>query len=348
MMIPDCLRTLTFALGLLGAAAPATPPQPGSTLPIEQRLRQAEAALFSGTTNVETLVRELKAILAIDPRVAEGHMYLGMAYRMLGSEELIGEAKAELVQALSLKPELVPARFILAQLYLDLGRAATARETLNAGLAQHPGQPQLTSLLGEAERQLGNPLRAVELTRAVLLADDSFAQARFYLALALLELGQRDDAIVELERVVRSGAKVAEAFLALGTAYVDAGRVDAGLETLRQAAAVDPPRADTRIALARVYRLRGALAKAETELALAKPRAVASGAAPLAGQQVEADYYLELGLLRKAQGRFDAAVAAFQKVLDTEPDHGAAASHLLEVRTLRDSNRGKAKPGGRS
>ena len=49
-------------------------------------------------------------------------------------------------------------------------------------------------LLAETERQLGHPERATELARQVLQRDESFAQARYYLALALLDLRKREEA----------------------------------------------------------------------------------------------------------------------------------------------------------
>ena len=49
---------------------------------------------------------------------------------MHGSPDLIGEATAELRQALAIDPRFAPARFYLAHLYLDMGRAQRAREEL--------------------------------------------------------------------------------------------------------------------------------------------------------------------------------------------------------------------------
>src|SRR6185503_9782963 len=123
------------------------------------------------------------------------------------------EAVAELRQALALNPALAPARLYLAHVYLDLGRSARAREELEAALAQVPGNPQFLALLGETERQLRNPDRSVALLRQALQADESFAQARYYLGLALFDLGRRDEAITELERVVKSGPQVADAYV---------------------------------------------------------------------------------------------------------------------------------------
>jgi tetratricopeptide (TPR) repeat protein len=229
---------------------------------IQERLDRARADLFSRAERVNEDVRELKEVLALDPRSAEAHLLLGVAYSTLGSRELKGEAIAEFRQALDLNPGLVPVRFYLARLYLDLGRAARAREELETALVQVPGNPEFLALLGEAERQLKNPRRAVEVTRQALHADEAFAQARYYLGLALLDLGQRDEAIKELERVVRSGPRVADAYLALGTAYVDAGRPAEAIETLSQGLRIDPARPDLRSALARAYRSKALLDKA--------------------------------------------------------------------------------------
>jgi Tfp pilus assembly protein PilF len=48
-------------------------------------------------------------------------------------------------------------------------------------------------------------------------------------------------------------------------------------------------------------------------------------------QQLELDYYLELGLLRLARKQFAAAVQAFQKVLDMNPAHGQTHRYLAEL-----------------
>ena len=125
-------------------AAQAAPSAPGPSS--VERLNRVASGLFSGTTPPDQAIHDLKSVLAADPQLAEGHFLLGVAYRMQGSPELTAEARAELVQALALKPELVPARIYLAQLYLDIGRAGPAKETLTEGLAQRTGDPQLLAV----------------------------------------------------------------------------------------------------------------------------------------------------------------------------------------------------------
>ena len=324
----------------------------GGQATTQERLDRVKADLFSRTDRVKENVEELKQVLALDPRSADAHMLLGIAYATLGTRDLKGEAIGELRQALDLNPRLIEVRFYLARLYLDLGRPARAREELDAALEQMPGHPEFLALLGEAERQLKNPRRAIEVTRQALQADSTFGPARYYLGLALLDAGQRDEGIKELEQIVRAGAPVADAYLALGGAYTDAGRGTDAVDVLRRGVGLEPARPELPIALARAYRSMGQLAKADAELTLGQPASARTPAGKPTGasnassdypyQQVELDFHLERGLVKLGRGQLAAAAEAFRKVLALEPDHEAAARGLAEAnRRLRAK-----KPGG--
>lgn len=332
-MIAGCVTVLHGAAARQTASAPA----------IQETLNRVAADLFSATPHPAEAIRQLKAILAADPKLAAGHMFLGIAYRAQGSPELMGEAVAELRQALALNPSLALARMTLAHVYLDLARADRAREELAIALEQTPGHPQILAMSGEAERRLGNPRRSVELTRQALQVNATFVQARYYLALALLDLQQHTEAIREMELVVKSGANPAEAYLGLGSAYLGAGRVDDALAALNEAARLDPARAETHINLSRAYRAKGLLARAVKELQLAMPTATAGLSALY--QNVESDLYMEEGLVRIQQGRLEAAAESFQKVLDSDSTHEAAKQQLAEVRK-RLQEKAQKKPGG--
>lgn len=327
-----------LACAALVAWQAATPPAT-----VHERIERVRAELYSRTDRLAENVTELKQILALDPRSADAHMLLGIAYSTWGSKELKGEAIAEFRQALDLNPRLVQVRFFLAHLYLGLGRADRAREELEAGLAQTPGNPEFLALLGEAHRQLKNPQRAVEIARQALQADPSFAPARYYLGLALLDAGQRAEAIKELEQVVKARAAGPDAYLALGSAYVEAGRGAEAIETLTQGLRIDASRPELHIALARAYRVSGRLDKADAQLLLGKPnRASLSDSSDYPYQQVELDFHLERGMVKAQRGQLAAAAEAFKKVLELEPKHEAATRELAEVnRRLRAK-----KPGG--
>jgi tetratricopeptide (TPR) repeat protein len=312
--------------------APVGPQAPATTPGNQQGLARIRAELLAGTSRPDEAVRELKEILAADPGSAEAHLLLGIAYRSVGSPDLMGEAIAELRQALALDPSSVPARYFLAHIYFELGRNDRAREELEAALALAPRSPQFLALLGEVERQLKNPKRSLEVLKEALQIDGTSTQARYYLGLTLLDLGQTDEAIQELEGVVRSGEKRADVYVSLGASYLDAGRVDEGLKALTAASQIDPKRPDIQIQLGRAYRLKGQLVRADAQLMKAMPKGAANAASPFAQQrQLDFTLYMELGLLRLQQGQLTAASSAFRKVLEIDPDHGPTNRQLAEV-----------------
>ena len=328
--------TTILALSLVSALLP------GPQATIQERLDRVRADLFSRTDRVTENVEELKQVLALDPRSADAHMLLGIAYATLGTRDLKGEAIGELRQALDLNPRLVDIRFYLARLYLDLGRADRAREELDVALEQIPGHPEFLALLGEAERQSKNPRRAIEVTRQALQADRTFGPARYYLGLALLDAGERDEGIKELEQIVRAGAPVADAYLALGAAYIDAGRGADAVDILDRGVRVDPARPELRVALARAYRSMGLLEKADAQLTLGTPkRASRADSSDYPYQQVELDFHLERGMVKLGRGQLAAAAEAFRRVLALEPNHEAATRGLAEAnRRLRPKKTG--------
>jgi tetratricopeptide (TPR) repeat protein len=297
-------------------------------------LARVQQALFSGTADIPGCIRDLKAVLAADPQSHAAHVLLGIAYRGLGTQEFIAEAVAEFRQALEIDPTDVAARLYLAHGYRELGRLDRAREELAIALTQAPGNPQLLALLGDTERQLRNPARALELEDRALASTPGDPQARYYRGLALLDVGRRNEGIRELEQVIAAGVPVADAYLALGTAYLDAGRIREGVDVLTRGADIDPARADVRVRLARAQRMNGALAQADAELARV---AKAPTGARLEAQRLEFDVALERGLLRLAEGQLAAAAEALRLALTMEPDHGEANRGLAQV-YLRQGN----------
>ena len=324
-------RGITLVVAGLISLAATSPRQtllPGATP--EQRLERVRADLFGTAPRLDENIRELTALLAIDPRNAEAHLLLGMAYRAQGKPEMVGETKAEFQQALDLNPGLLPARLLLAQTYFDQGRFDKARDELHTGLARAPGQPQFLALLAETSRQLGDARQAVEIARKVLQVDPAMGQARYYLGLALIDLGERDEAIKQFEDLVKAGMKLPDVLFALGSAYLDAGRLDEAVSTLSEGVQVAPGSAEIRLALARAYRSKGTLAQAERELKQAQP--TESDRQPSAAyQQMEAKFDTEWGALRLAQGRLVEAVAALEKAIKMAPEHGPAHRYLSEV-----------------
>lgn len=308
---------------------PAAAAQGGRGGDVQERLGRIGSNLFSANPDADAAIKELQAILAAQPELAEAHLLLGIAYRAQGSPDLMGEAVAELRQAIELKPSLVLARVTLGRVYLDMARAGRARDELTSALEQAPGHPQVLALLAEAERQSGQPARAVELAGQALEREPGFAEARYYMGLALLDLGEPARAIEQMELVVKSGTNPAEGQFGLGVAFLAAGRPDGAIAALREAIRLQPGRPETYIHLSRAYRAKGLLQEAEKALMVALPAADAPGAI---SRNLDVDLHLEEGLLRLQQGRLEAAAKAFDRVLQADGGHEEATRRLAEVR----------------
>src|SRR5262249_10119603 len=121
MILKHLLAMAAIALAV-SADVTATAGQQPQPLPVQDRLNRVRSDFFSPTPPVTDDVRELKAILGVDPQTVEAHLLLGMAYRAQGTQEMLAEAVAEFRQALEIKPDFTPAHFYLAHVYLDLGR----------------------------------------------------------------------------------------------------------------------------------------------------------------------------------------------------------------------------------
>src|SRR3982751_37740 len=90
------------ALSLLAppsVSAQVSAPSNPSKAPLQERLSRVRTDLFSSSPHLDDDIRELKEILGLEPRSVEAHVLLGIAYRGLGTQEMLAEAIAELRQA---------------------------------------------------------------------------------------------------------------------------------------------------------------------------------------------------------------------------------------------------------
>jgi tetratricopeptide (TPR) repeat protein len=288
----------------------------------------------------EPALKEMKSAVALDPQSAAAHQLLGQAYLLQGSYELLSEARAELVQAIALDPNLVWARFYLARIYLDLNQPRKAKEQLEAALAIRPNVPHLLSLLGETHRLLGAPDLAIAQNRKALAADPSFFIAHYYLGLAYLDLKNDDDAIRELEESAKSGFPAAEIYLTLGKVYFQKRQVERAIEQFQKAVAAAPTQTEGHLRLAQAYRLKRQPEMALKELALATPE----GQRLLSNafyQQLQVEILFERGLIYQEKGAFAQATESYASALELNPNYGPAHRQLAEV-FLRQGQYGRA------
>jgi tetratricopeptide (TPR) repeat protein len=240
---------------------------------------------------------------------------------------MVAEAKAELQQALNLDPSLQWARFYLAKIYIDLGRYDKAKEELEVGLKQQPNVPHFLSLLGEVDRKLGKPEESLDLNRKALAIDPTMTPARYYLALAYLDLKKDDEAIHELESCLQSKYVAPEMYLTLSSLYTKRQRPAEAEELCRRAIVLDAARPEAYLGLAQLYNARGASDKALAALRLALPEGKSLPATAYY-QQLQADVFFELGRAYQAKRMKPQAVEAFSRCLQLDPNRAEARRRI--------------------
>ena len=278
----------------------------------------------------EQTIREVKRVLAEDPRSAPAHMLLGLAYLAMGSTAMIADAKAELQQALDIDPELLWARFYLARLYFDQGLSEKAQEQLERGLKQSPGLPHFLSLLGEVRRELGDPGASVDLNRKAIEAGVTMTPAHYFLALAYLDLKQEQAAIAEFEKATHSPLVTPETYNALAALYIRKQQFSKAEDLCRKAIALDRSRPDAYLNLARIYNAQNASDKALEVLRAALPE---GREFPATGyyQGLQADLAVERGAAYAARKMYALAIAEYARALDFDPRRALIHRRLAEL-----------------
>lgn len=296
----------------------------------QQGAQLGAAAQHLQQGKAEQAIRECKAVLAADPRSAPAHMLLALSYLGQGSAAMMGEAKAELQQALDLDPELLWARFYLARLYLDQGSIEKAQLQLERGLQQSPGLPHFLSLLGEVRRKRGDPGASLELNRKALQADATMTPAHYFLALAYLDLKQEQSALVEFDKAVHSPSVTPEMYNSLASLYIRKQQFAEAEDLCRKAIALDRSRPDAYLNLARVYNGRHASEQALEALRAALPEGREFPPSEYY-QGLQADIEMERGAAYTAKKMYTRAIESYVRALDFDPLRPAIHRRLAEL-----------------
>jgi tetratricopeptide (TPR) repeat protein len=137
---------------------------------------------------------------------------------------------------------LVRAAYERALTFLRAGDGAMAEQLCRDALAENPGEPNLTSLLGAALNRQGRGAEAEPLLRSALVELPQYAKGHEELGRALQQLGRADEAIGLLRQAVALDPKLQSAQLALVQALADAGRTADAEEAMQAFLRTDPSR----------------------------------------------------------------------------------------------------------
>jgi len=117
-----------------------------------------------------------------------------------------------------------------------------AEELCRDALAEHPGEPNLASLLGAALNRQGRGPEAEPFLRSALEEEPNYAKGHEELGRSLLQLGRTDEAIESLRRALAIDPKLQSAHLALVQALGDSGRAAEAQSLIESFLRADPAR----------------------------------------------------------------------------------------------------------
>jgi tetratricopeptide (TPR) repeat protein len=117
-----------------------------------------------------------------------------------------------------------------------------AEQLCRDALAEHPGEPNLASLLGAALNRQGRGPEAEPFLRSALGEEPNYAKGHEELGRSLLQLGRTEEAIESLRRALAIDPKLQSAHLALVQALGDAGRAVEAQSLIESFLRADPAR----------------------------------------------------------------------------------------------------------
>jgi protein O-GlcNAc transferase len=180
--------------------------------------------MYLAQGRLDEAIQTFRSLVERAPGVAEARHNLAVAYARKGLQELAVE---QFQEALRLWPDFHAARLDVATLFLEMRRPQEAIDILRAGL--------LTAVPGGGQSERPDPF-----------------EIRYRLGIAYRMAGQAQDAIQELEAVLRAQPAHAEAHAHLGSLYHQTRQFDRAWRHARRAETLGVPVAELSAALRQV------------------------------------------------------------------------------------------------
>jgi choline-sulfatase len=194
----DAAKRLQSLGYLSGATAKpgASRPDPKDRIDVAAQL----ARVTSGEATGAAAIGALESVLRNDPQNPQAHLRLGYAEV---ERNRCDRAEPHFRAALAAGLPSADAGLGLAQCLLQKGNVAGATTALEAASRAEPGNPVVEANLGLISLQNRDFSTAITRLRAALRADPELLEARFALARALANTGDRQAAAAEAETLLR-------------------------------------------------------------------------------------------------------------------------------------------------
>jgi tetratricopeptide (TPR) repeat protein len=218
-----------------------------------------------------------------------------------------------------------------------------AETALQNAEALAPGEMRWPYYLGHLYRGRGEAQKSTAAFERAVRADGTYAPALVWLGNAYLDEGRPDAADPLFEKALSVDPRLVAAFLGRGRTALARSDYATAISYLERALTLDPDADAVHVPLALAYRGAGQTAKAQAHL---RPQG-ASQLRPPDPIYEEVELLLETpvafelrGAREMSEGRYDAAVATFQKGVALAPDEPALRHKLATALALRGDLKG--------
>jgi tetratricopeptide (TPR) repeat protein len=170
--------------------------------------------------------------LSIDQSLSEGHSSLGFSL-LFYDFDFIG-AEREFLRSLDLNPENATAAEWYASWLGMVGRFDQCIPEILRAVRLDPLSPIISTLAGNLLFLASRYDESIEMGRRALELDPTFSLAEWPIVSSLVELGQTDAAVSEIEEVVRVTSRMPFHLHVLGCCYAKVGRREEALGILQE------------------------------------------------------------------------------------------------------------------
>ncbi|GAB4210873.1 MAG: hypothetical protein OHK0013_32010 [Sandaracinaceae bacterium] len=288
--------------------------------------RGADDDVVRGTYHYARALEDLQRgdyVLA-EGELASAHRFLGetveltvLSAALSRGRMLHEQAQVEVDRALSLDPENERALLLAADIALDLGQGARARDHLVRLSTLVPDSSTVQNRLGVALEELGDLEGAERALRAAARLDGHGHDAFVNLGRVLRRQGRHDEALDAFEIAVTRAPSDADAILGRGLSLAARGEVSGAERDFRRAAELAPNDAEPLLALGDLQRDLGAIADA-----------VATYRQAIEREDADAASWLKLGNGLALLEDYQAAAHAFEAAIRRAPELAAAHNGL--------------------
>ena len=292
-------------------------------------------------SDYEKGVEQLTAAIRLAPRDERARLALSRILSSAGRDE---EAVTALEETLRVLPDSALAHWWLALSLERLNRFADARrEFSQAASGAVAGEGQLHAAVGRSASAAADVPGAIQSFIRAVNANPNDTALHKHLAGSLAQEDRAGEALAEFMAALLINSGDAEAYTGIGQIHLNAGRDADAVDALRRATEIAPASHDARYALANALVRLGRTEEAAEHFV----RVEQAQRQMLADRRrgLTHDVLKEEAALRAAEGRFEAAIALYEKALAVMVDpsvYGHLAVLYSKIGRAPDAARARA------